>query len=57
METNQTRQGWAAYAGRHKRFGIILIGIVLLNIAFGFDARFTLINLLWIAVSLVKIDA
>ncbi len=46
-----------AYLGRHKRFGIILIGIFLLNVAFGFDARFTLINLLWVFISIVKIDS
>ena len=45
-----------AWMARHKRFGIILAGIVALNVAYGFDARFTLINLLWIFISLVKID-
>jgi len=45
-----------AYLGRHKRFGIILLGILLLNIVYGFDARFTIINLLWIAISVIKID-
>ena len=45
-----------AYLSRHKRFGVILAGIILLNAAYGFDARFTIINLLWIAISLIKID-
>jgi len=44
------------YIGRHKRFLIILAGIVCLNFAYGFDARFTIINLLWILISIVKID-
>lgn len=44
------------YLLRHKRFGIILAGIISLNIAYGFDARFTIINLLWIAISVIKID-
>jgi hypothetical protein len=46
----------AAYIGRHKRFGIIILGIILLNFAYGFDPRFTIINLLWIAISVIKID-
>lgn len=41
---------------RHKRFGIILAGIITLDCVYGFDARFTLVNLLWIFISLVKID-
>lgn len=45
-----------AYLARHKRFGIIILGIVLLNFAYGFDPRFTIINLLWIAISVIKID-
>ncbi len=45
-----------AYLGRHKRFGIILIGIIVLNVIYGLDLRFTIINLLWIFISLVKID-
>ncbi|MBL7719065.1 MAG: hypothetical protein JNL72_09545 [Flavipsychrobacter sp.] len=44
------------YLKRHKRFGIILLGIIALNIAYGFDPRFTIINLLWVFISLVKID-
>ena len=46
----------SAYLLRHKRFGIILAGILSLNIAYGFDPRFTIINLLWIAISVIKID-
>jgi hypothetical protein len=44
------------YIGRHKRFVLIIAGIVCLNFVYGFDARFTIINLLWIFISLVKID-
>lgn len=44
-----------AYLGRHKRFGIIVLGIIALNIAYGFDPRFTMINLLWILISVVRI--
>jgi hypothetical protein len=44
------------YLLRHKRFGIILIGILSLNIVYGFDPRFTIINLLWVAISIIKID-
>ncbi len=29
---------------------IIIAGIILLNIIFGFDARFTIINLLWLLI-------
>jgi hypothetical protein len=45
----------AAYLKRHKRFGIILLGIISLNLIYGFDARFTIINLLWIIISVAKI--
>jgi hypothetical protein len=44
------------YISRHKRFLIILAGIVCLNFVYGFDARFAIINLLWILISIVKID-
>ena len=44
------------YLGRHKRFLLVIVGIVSLNFAYGFDARFTIINLLWIFISVVKID-
>jgi len=44
------------YLGRHKRFLLVIGGIVCLNFAYGFDARFTIINLLWIFISVVKID-
>lgn len=43
------------YLSRHKRFGIILSAIITLNIIYGFDARFTIINLLWIVISVSKI--
>ncbi|HYG53242.1 MAG TPA: hypothetical protein VD905_20220 [Flavobacteriales bacterium] len=45
-----------AYLSRHKRFGIILAGIITLNMLYGFDPRFTIINLLWVFISVVKID-
>ena len=41
---------------RHKRFGIIVAGIISLNLIYGFDPRFTIINVLWIAISVIKID-
>ena len=44
------------YLLRHKRFGIILAGILTLNIIYGYDPRFTFINLLWVAISVIKID-
>lgn len=39
----------------HKKFFIILIGIIALNWYYGFDARFTIINLLWVFINVVKI--
>ena len=45
----------SSYISRHKRFGIILLGILVLNAVYGFDIRFTIINLLWILISVVKI--
>jgi hypothetical protein len=50
------KQTARTYLGRHKRFGVILAGIITLNAVYGFDARFTFINLLWILISVVKID-
>ena len=50
------KQNITAYLSRHKRFGIILLGIISLNMVYGFDPRFTIINLLWILISVVKID-
>ena len=44
------------YLLRHKRFGIIVAGIISLNLIYGFDPRFTIINMLWIAISVIKID-
>jgi len=35
---------------KYKKPIIITIGITILNLLFGFDARFTLINLLWLLV-------
>ena len=51
----ETVEKWTNYLRRHKRFGIIVIAIVALNISYGFDARFTIINLLWIFISVSKI--
>lgn len=45
-----------AFLLRHKRFGVILAGIISLNMVYGFDAKFTIINLLWIGISVIKID-
>ena len=33
---------------KYKKPLIIIPGIILLNLVFGFDARFTIINLLWL---------
>lgn len=38
------------YITKHKKPIVITIGITILNIVFGFDARFTIINLLWLLV-------
>jgi hypothetical protein len=43
------------YFKRHKRFLVIISGIILLNIIYGFDTRFTIINALWILISIIKI--
>ena len=43
------------YTKQHKRFLIILAGIILLNAVYGFDTRFTIINLLWILINIVKL--
>jgi hypothetical protein len=51
----ETGEKWTTWLGRHKRFGIIITTIVALNIAYCFDARFTIINLLWIFISVAKI--
>lgn len=44
-----------AYAKLNKRFLIILSGIVVLNTVYGFDTRFTIINLLWILINVIKL--
>ncbi len=49
------KEKWTNYLRRHKRSGIIIIAIVALNFALGFDARFTIINLLWVFISVAKI--
>lgn len=46
-----------SYIAKNKRFTIILAGIIVLNFSYGFDARFTIINLLWIFINIVKIDS
>ncbi|MCX6207918.1 MAG: hypothetical protein NTZ59_00075 [Bacteroidetes bacterium] len=33
---------------KNKKRIVITLGIIALNIAYGFDARFTIINLLWL---------
>lgn len=35
---------------KYKKPIIITLGITILNLAFGFDPRFTIINLLWLTV-------
>jgi hypothetical protein len=35
---------------KYKKPIIITLGITLLNLYFGFDARFTIINLLWLLI-------
>ena len=51
----ETGEKLTNYLRRHKRFGIIVIAIIALNLAYGFDARFTIINFLWIIISVTKI--
>ena len=56
MQTNQPAANrFVDYLSRHKRFGIILLAILLLNLYYGFDPRFTIINLVWIVISVSKI--
>jgi hypothetical protein len=43
------------YYKENKKYLLILAGIIVLNWAFGFDARFTAINLLWVFINVVKI--
>lgn len=43
------------YAKEYKRFLVILVGIVILNALYGFDIRFTIINLLWVFINVVKL--
>lgn len=46
MKTSEIK-GWLL---RNRKPVVILTGIIVLNSVFGFDARFTLINLLWLLV-------
>jgi hypothetical protein len=39
-----------AFTFKYKKLIIITLGIAVLNLAFGFDARFTIINILWLLV-------
>lgn len=39
----------------HRKFLVILAGIIALNWHFGFDARFTIINLLWVLINVVEL--
>jgi hypothetical protein len=41
------------HSKKHKGFGVILFGIVGLNLLYGFDLRFTFINILWILINIV----
>ncbi len=43
------------YILKNKKFLVILAGIIALNYYYGFDAKFTIINLLWIFINIVKI--
>lgn len=43
------------YFIKNRKFLLILLGILALNWYYGFDARFTIINLLWIFINVVKI--
>lgn len=36
----------------NKKYLIILLGITILNIVYGLDVRFTIINILWILINL-----
>jgi hypothetical protein len=38
----------------HKKFLVILSGIILLNFLYGFDMRFTISNILRILVNIIK---
>jgi hypothetical protein len=42
------------YSKQNRRFLIILITIIALNAAYGFDIRFTIINLVWILINVIK---
>jgi hypothetical protein len=41
------------HSKKHKRFGVIVFGIVALNFLYGFDLRFTFINILWILINII----
>ena len=56
MTTSSSTQRLVQWLGRHKRFVLVLATIAALNAAYGFDPRFTIINLVWIFISVVKID-
>lgn len=43
------------YLKENRKFLIILAAIIALNWHFGLDARFTIINLTWVFINLVKI--
>ena len=50
------KQKVLAYTKQHRKFFIILIGIVALNAVYGFDAKFTIINLLWVLINVIKFE-
>lgn len=43
------------YLKENKKYLLIVAGIIALNWTFGFDARFTVINLLWVFINVVKL--
>ncbi len=43
------------YLKEHRKFLLIIAGILALNYCYGFDARFTIINVLWMLINVVKL--
>lgn len=43
------------YLKANKKFIVILVGLIALNWHYGFDARFTIINLLWIFINVAEL--
>lgn len=40
------------YIFQHKKLVLILISILALNLFYGYDARFTIINIIWVFINL-----